>query len=292
MDVIGKRKIWYAISLILLLVSFGSLLIQGLNLGIDYTGGVLFQIKFEDQTIDSEKVRNTLAAYNLEKSSIQFGGDESYTIRTEDMDESRQNEVLQGLEEKLGKYEILRSEKVGPVFGSELRKAAILALAIASVLQIIYITFRFEFMFGITAIITVLHDAFVAMGLFSVLQLEVDGAFVAAILTIIGYSINDRIVIFDRIRENLRSRKKGEDLAALVNNSIKQSLTRSVNTGVSVIFVLAALLFLGGETTKNFALALLTGVISGCYASIFVASSMWYDLKRGAGKPKTAKAKA
>lgn len=290
MDFIGKRKIWYALSLILLVVSIGSLLFQGLNLDIDYTGGVLFQVKFADQNVDSEQIRNTLAAFNLEKSPIQYGGDGSFTIRTVVLDQAKQEEIKKALEDKLGHYDLLRNEKVGPVFGAKLRKDAILALAIASVLQIIYITFRFEFKFGIAAILTVLHDAILAIGLFSLLQLEVDGAFVAAILTIIGYSINDKIVIFDRIRENLRNRKKGESLADLANTSIKQSLTRSINTGLSVIFVLLALMLLGGETTKNFALALLVGVVSGCYSSICIAAPMWHDLKGDAPRHKAAKA--
>lgn len=290
MDFIGKRKIWYAISLILIIISIGSLLFQGLNLGIDFTGGVLLQVKFEDQGVDSEKVRNTLAEFKLEKSSIQQGGDDSFTIRTADMDQARQAEVLKGLEDKLGKYELLRSEKVGPVIGGELRKAAIMALVIASLLQVAYITVRFEFKFAIAAIMALLHDAIIAIGFFSLFQLEVDSAFIAAILTIIGYSINDTIVIFDRIRENLRSRKKGEDLGTLVNGSITQTLTRSINTVLAVIFVLLALLFLGGETTKYFALALLVGVVAGCYSSIFVASPLWHDLRGESGKAKAVKA--
>ncbi len=283
MDFIGKRKIWYVVSLILLLLSVGSLIFQGLNLGVDYTGGVLFQVKFADQGVNEEKVRNVLAAYNLEGSTIQLGGDGSISIRTDDINQDTQELIQQDLREKLGEYDLLLSEHVGPVFGSELRRIAILALVIASVLQIIYITFRFEFKSGIVAILTVLFDAVVAIGVFSLFQLYVDGTFVAAILTIIGYSINDKIVIFDRIRENMRKSKKGDDLAELLNMSIRQSLTRSVNTGMSVIFVLLALIFLGGETTQNFAVAMLVGVIIGCLSSIFLASPLWYDLK-GEGK--------
>jgi len=289
-DFIGKRKVWYALSVILLVVSIGSLLFQGLNLGIDFTGGVLLQVKFEDQGVDSEKIRNTLTAYNLEKSSIQQGGDGSFTIRTVNIDDMQQNEVLQGFESQLGKYELLRSEKVGPVIGSELRKAAILALLIASILQILYITVRFEFKFALAAISALLHDALIAVGFFSFFQIEVDSAFIAAILTIIGYSINDTIVIFDRIRENLRNRKKGDLLASLVNDSISQTLTRSINTALAVIFVLVALLLLGGETTKNFSLALLVGVVVGCYSSIFIASSLWHDLRGESPRHKAAKA--
>ncbi|MGB3974532.1 MAG: protein translocase subunit SecF [Peptococcia bacterium] len=278
MDFVGKQKIWYTITLILLVICLGSFIFQGLNLGNDFTGGVLFQLKFADQNIGIEEVRGVLTQFGHGDSGIQIGGDNSITIRTDDMAQSQQEQVLDGFEQ-LGEYDLLRVEKVGPVFGAELRKAAILALVIASVLQIIYITFRFEFKFGITTIVTVLIDTILAIGLFSLLQLEVDGNFVAAVLTIVGYSINDKIVILDRIRENLRNSKKSDDFAELVNTSIRQSLTRSIYTGISVIFVLVTLLVWGGETTRNFSLAMLVGVISGCLTSIFIAGPLLVNLK-------------
>ena len=145
--------------------------------------------------------------------------------------------------------------------------------------MLIYITYRFEFKQGVAAIIAILHDALVVLGIFSILQLEVDSAFVAAILTIIGYSINDTIIIFDRIRENLKTRRKGETLEDLVNTSLWQTLARSINTVLTVMFVLLALYFLGGTTIKNFVLAMLIGVVSGAYSSIFNASPVWVDLK-------------
>lgn len=278
MNFIGNRKYAYALSLIIIVGCVISLFVQGLNFGIDFTGGTLLQIKFEDSSVTTEGVRSALKAYDLEKSSIQVAGDGSFSIRTVEMEQDKQDEVLAGIEEKIGKFELLRSEKVGPVIGSELRKAGLLALLIASILQIIYITIRFEFKFAIAAILALMHDTIVAVGFFSIFQIEVNSAFVAAVLTIIGYSINDTIVIFDRIRENMKKRRK-ETLAEIVNNSISQTLVRSVNTTVAVLFVLLALLFLGGETTKNFSLALLVGIISGAYSSIFVASPLWFEFK-------------
>lgn len=278
MNFIGKRKIAYGLSLLVILVSLVSFFVQGLNLGIDFMGGTLIHIDFSEAKVDTETLRTTLAEFELEKSSIQETGDGEFIFRTLEMEQDRQDEVLKGLENKLGKFELLRSEKVGPVIGSELRKAGIMALIIASILQIIYITIRFEFKFAIAAILALLHDALIALGFFSLFQLEVDSAFVAAILTIIGYSINDTIVIFDRIRENLKKRRK-ESLGEIINNSVNQTLVRSINTSIVVIVVLLALLFLGGETTKNFSLALLVGVVSGVYSSIFVASPLWYELK-------------
>lgn len=165
-----------------------------------------------------------------------------------------------------------------------------MALAIASVLMVIYITFRFEFLFGIAAIIALLHDVFVTVGLFSIFWWEIDSAFIAAVLTIIGYSINDTIVIFDRIRENLHKRKKGQDLEDLVNNSVLQTMTRSINTVLTVVIVLVALLIFGGGTIRNFTLAMLIGVVSGAYSSIFNASPLWVEFRNFARKKKIARA--
>lgn len=276
-DYIGKRKIWYLISLTFIVISIISLLVQGLNFGIDFQGGSLLHLQFENK-VTTEDVRSVLGDYGLEKSSIQVAGDESIIIKTVELDQEKQGQVLQGLSEKLGKYELLRTEKVGPVIGAELRREGLLALIVAGILQVIYITIRFEFKFALAAISALLHDSLIALGFFSVFQIDVDIAFIAAILTIIGYSINDTIVIFDRIRENLKYRKK-EALAIVINKSITQTLARSINTVLTVIFVLVALLILGGETTKNFALALLVGVVSGAYSSIFVASPLWYQFK-------------
>lgn len=278
MEIIGRRKIWYAISLILVIVSIVSLLVQGLNFGIDFKGGSLTHVKFEDKSIKSEQVRAVLAEFDLENSNIQEATDDSIIIKTLELEQDKLGEIFKAFETKLGKYEVLRSEKVGPLIGGELRKAGLLALLIASILQILYITVRFEFKFAIAAIIALLHDVLLAVGFFSIFQIEVDTVFIAAVLTILGYSINDTIVIFDRIRENIRNRKK-ESLDVIINNSINQTIVRSINTSVAVLFILLALLFLGGETTKNFSLALLVGVISGTYSSIFVASTLWYDFK-------------
>ena len=276
-DFIGKRKIWYAISIIFILISLISLFVQGLNFGIDFQGGSLIHLDFkEDFQID--QVRAVLSEYNLGSSSIQEATDRSFTIKTVELEQDKLGELLKAFKEKLGEYELLRTEKVGPVIGNELRRAGLLALAIAGVLMVIYITIRFEFKFGIAAILALLHDAFIALGFFSLFQIEVDSTFIAAILTIVGYSINNTIVVFDRIRENLKNRRK-EDLGLIINNSINQTLARSINTSLTTILVVVALLVLGGETTKAFALAFLVGIVSGTYSSVFVASPLWYEFK-------------
>ena len=278
MEIIGKRKIWYIISSILIVISIFSLVLQGFNFGIDFKGGTLLHIRFSDQSVDSEKIRAVLAEHSLQNSTIQESSDESVTIKMIDMEQDKLEEVYDSFQKELGEYELLRSEKVGPVIGGELRKAGLLALLIASILQIIYITVRFEFKFAIAAILALLHDVFITIGIFSILRLEVDTIFIAAVLTIIGYSINDTIVIFDRIRENVKNRKK-ESLDVLINRSIRQTIVRSINTSVAVLAVLLALFFLGGDTTKTFAIALIFDVLIGTYSSIFIASSLWYEFK-------------
>ena len=184
-----------------------------------------------------------------------------------------------------GLQEDLRTEKVGAVIGSELTLKAVLAMLISWVIIIMYISYRFELKFALSAIAALLHDIIIVMGVFSLLQKEIDGSFVAAIMTIIGYSINDTIVIFDRIRENLKLHfRKGGDLIELINHSIMQTMTRSIYTVLTVLFTVVSLFVFGGETTKNFALALLIGISCGAYSSIFNASPLWYDLKRIADK--------
>lgn len=279
LNLIKMRKIWYIISIVVIIPGIISLMLNGLNLGIDFTGGNLMEVRF-DQPIVVEKVRAVVSSQGLEGShSIQKIGANSYLIRTKALNQDESNNLIKALNKDAGKMTVLRNETVGPTIGKELTVKALLALLVASVLMVIYITIRFEFKQGIAAIVALLHDALVVLGVFSLFQFEVDSSFVAAILTIIGYSINDTIVIFDRIRENLRSKKKGETLEDLVNVSLWQTMARSINTVLTVVFVLLALYLLGGSTIKNFVLAMLIGVASGAYSSIFNASPIWVDLK-------------
>ncbi|MDP3044615.1 MAG: protein translocase subunit SecF, partial [Bacillota bacterium] len=172
------------------------------------------------------------------------------------------------------------NEKVGPTIGRELAQKAVLAVIAASLLMVAYISWRFEFKQGLAAIAALLHDALLTLGIFSLLYIEINSAFVAAILTILGYSINATIIIFDRVRENLKDAKKGDKLEDVVNTSLWQTLARSINTTLTVMFMLLALYFLGGATLKTFILAMIIGVTSGTYSSVFFASSVWIDLKR------------
>ncbi|KUK41286.1 MAG: Protein-export membrane protein SecF [Clostridia bacterium 62_21] len=282
---INLRRYWYLLSLLIIIPGVISLLTRGLNLGIDFTGGNLMEVRFEKPAVIHE-VRAVLRGHGLERVPIQQSGPGTFIIRTPFLSEDASGKLIEDLRSKIGELTVLRNEAVGPVIGRELMLRAIAALAVASVLMILYIWWRFEFRQGIAAVTAVLHDVLVTVGIFSLFQIEVNSPFVAAVLTVIGYSINDTIVIFDRIRENLRAAKQGEKIEDIVNASIWQTLARSINTVLTVLFMLVALYFLGGTTIRDFVLAMLVGITSGAYSSIFNASPLWVDLKRLEGKKK------
>jgi preprotein translocase subunit SecF len=283
-DIIGKRYWWFLLSTLIIIPGIISMAVQGFNLGIDFTGGTLLDLKF-DRPVSVGEVREVLKDYQLENSTIQLAGanqtdtSPNVFIRTKVLPEEERRVVTTGIQNKIGKFDVLRIEKVGAIIGSELTKQAIFALVISWVLMIIYITWRFEFRFAISGIVALVHDIIVVLGIFSLLQKEIDASFVAAVLTIAGYSINDTIVIFDRIRENLKTHRKTESFQDMVNRSIWQVMTRSIYTVMTVLFATASLYWFGGETTKSFSLALLIGFTSGCYSSIFNASPIWVTWK-------------
>lgn len=276
-DVIGKRKIFYVISAVILLAGMVSLLVQGMNLGIDFIGGNKLNLQFSQQ-VEIADLRATLNENGLEGSKIQEMDDGSYMLKTIEMDQATQDALMANLEDKYGEITIVSSGLVGPSIGAELKKNALIALTLAVILMIAYITYRFEMYFAISGVLALFHDIFVVVAIFSIFQLEVDSTFIAALLTIFGYSINDKIVVFDRIRENL-GRVKKDRLSGLVNDSIRQSFTRSMNTSISTLILLLALFFFGGQTTRIFVLAMIIGVVAGTYSSLCIASPIWYEFK-------------
>ena len=296
-DIAGHRKIWFLISLILIIPGFICMGVRGFNFGIDFTGGTIIDLRFE-QPVTLTDVRSSLAQYGLDGSTIQLAGAESgiessenVMIRTVDLEENQRKEVMASLTKDVGTYTVLREEKVGATIGGELITNAGLALVISWALIILYVAYRFEWRFGVSAVLALIHDIIIVLAVFSFTQRQIDSSFIAALLTIVGYSINDTIVIFDRIRENLKLHfRRGGDVNELVNRSIYQTLTRSLYTVFTVLFTTFALYWFGGETTKDFAFALLVGFASGCYSSIFIASQLWIELRnrterRPAAKP-------
>ena len=296
-DIAGHRKIWFLLSLLLIIPGFICMGVRGFNFGIDFTGGTIIDLRFE-QPVTLSNVRSSLAKYGLDGSTIQLAGAESgiessenVMIRTVDLEENQRKEVMASLTQDVGSYTVLREEKVGATIGGELITNAVLALVISWALIILYVAYRFEWRFGVSAVLALIHDIIIVLTVFSFTQRQIDSSFIAALLTIVGYSINDTIVIFDRIRENLKLHfRRGGDVNELVNRSIYQTLTRSLYTVFTVLFTTFALYYFGGETTKDFAFALLVGFASGCYSSIFIASQLWIELRnrterRPAAKP-------
>lgn len=285
-DILKRSKLWFAISLLIIIPGIFCMFTKGFNFGIDFTGGTIIEMEFQ-QEVTLPQVRDVLREYNLDNATIQLSGDVSNVeaskdvmIRTMDLEESERKAVMASLKDEIGDYTVLREEKVGATIGGELITDALMATVISWILIILYVSYRFEWRFGIAAILTLIHDVLIVLSVFSFLQKQVDSSFVAAILTIIGYSINDTIVIFDRIRENQRLHfKRGGDLNELANRSIYQTLTRSLYTVFTVLFTTFALYFFGGDTTKDFSFALLIGFFSGSYSSIFIASPLWVVLK-------------
>jgi len=277
-DFIGKRKIWFILSLIVVLAGVAGYFIQGgFNFGIDFLGGSLIEVEF-DGTTDVGQIRDVLEDAGYGSSIIQQTDNNKYIIRikaeeigkTIEIDEKVR--ILDALDEGMGINPVLLQDRtVNPGFGSILIRNALMAMAISLAGILIYVWIRFEFRFGATAIVTLGHDVLVTLGVYAILNREINTSTIAALLTIIGYSLNDTIVVFDRIREYTpNARSLG--YANVVNQSVNMTLSRSINTSITSLFPVILLLILGTTALKDFALALTVGIITGTYSSIFFAS--------------------
>ncbi|MCH7645698.1 MAG: protein translocase subunit SecF [Nitrospinae bacterium] len=275
-DLIGRR--WIAISASAVLIVIGLLTagIRGLNYGIDFAGGTLVELRMP-RDVDIEDVRRELRGIGMGDSTIQHYGSKDEILirmmRSPKRIEGLQGEIIKALEVSYGqgKIELRRTEVVGPQVGAALRKQAALAMAYALIGILIYITIRFEFRFAVAAILALVHDVLITLGAFAVTNKELSLPVIAAFLTIVGYSLNDTIVVFDRIRENLKLFRR-ESYEAVFNRSINETLSRTILTSFTTMLVVLALFFLGGEVIHDFAFALLVGIVVGTYSSIFVAS--------------------
>jgi preprotein translocase subunit SecF len=294
LNFVGRMKLAASVSIVIIIISILSLVFHGgLNLGIDFAGGTLVQIKFKDKTTVGE-IRDSLNTISLGKSIIQQFGykdNNEFLIKTE-----KSSSELKGLSDSIGgaltaqfgkeAFEVRRVEVVGPKVGKDLRQKGMLAMVYAILGILIYITWRFEFRYAIGAIIALIHDVTITVGVFSLLDKEFTLPIIAALLTIIGYSLNDTIVVYDRIRENLKKIRR-QSLGDVVNSSVNQVLSRTILTSGTTLLVVGALFFLGGAVIHDFAFALLLGVIIGTYSSIFIASptiivweSIWPSKKK------------
>ena len=278
-DFLKYRRIALGFSGLLLMVSLLSLWVRGgPNYGIDFAGGILLQFKFHEQ-VETSDLRDALRELDLGQVVVQdFGSreDREFLVRVEKKEidlQALQQTIEEAMKNRFGaqSFELRRTELVGPKVGEELRKKGVYAVIYAILGILVYITWRFEFRFAVGAILALLHDALITIGVFSIMNKEIDLPIVAAILTIIGYSINDTIVVFDRIRENMR-RIRRQSIDRVINESINETLSRTLLTSLTTLIVVAALFILGGPVIHNFAFALIIGVAVGTYSSIYIAS--------------------
>ena len=286
MDIIGKKYLCLVISFIVIIPGIVSLFLFGLNLSIDFAGGSRISLAISEGVSDTtvDTVREVLNDKKIKTTTIERSEDHIF-IRTEPLDQKLNAEFLSQLEQKVENFKLESFETIGPTIGRETTENAVKAVILASVLIVLYISWSFRkvpkpasgFRFGVCTIIALIHDVLVVVGVFSILGhffgVEIDSLFFTAILTIIGFSVHDTIVVFDRIRENLR-RMPGLPFDRVVNDSILQTMVRSLNTSFTTILVLFSLLLLGGENTRWFIVALLIGIVSGTYSSIFNASPL------------------
>ncbi len=285
MDFIALRKLFYAISGALVFVSIAVLFAWGLPLGIDFTGGSLMELEFSASALSSQMIRERIVAFQLGDVQIQQTGEKGMILRMRDLDEETHQQVLGALRSADSNLIEKRFVSIGPTIGGELKRKAVWALVLVLVMIIAYIAAAFRqvsfpissWKYGVVAIIALIHDVTIPTGLFVYLGkfhgVEINALFISALLTILGFSVHDTIVVFDRVRENLRKRMSA-NFEETVNRSIHETVTRSINTSLTLLLVLLTLFFFGGESTKYFSLALIVGTIVGVYSSIFIASPL------------------
>lgn len=280
LNVAKNYKLWFAVSGLIIAIGLVMLIMNGLNLGIDFTGGTMMQIDL-GQTIPVNEIKTLLSDFELDSEIVHAGREQNEVIikTKKSLSNEERQEIYDVLKStyNVGNDAIRGTEQFGPAIGNEIRNRALLAIAVASVAMLFYISVRFETVFGFAAVIALFHDVLILLSIYAIFNITVNSSFIAAILTIVGYSINDTIVVFDRIRENVK-REKGTHFE-IADLSINQTLTRTINTSLTTLLVIGSLYFLGVSTIKEFAFPLMTGVAVGTYSSIFIASPVWALLR-------------
>lgn len=290
MNIVEKRKTWFAISIIIIIAGLLAMPINAmmgngiLNFDVEFIGGTVMEVNIgQDFDITNDIRPIVIEITGDESPQITRSGDQGVSIKTKSIDATTRTKLYDALKEKYnldGMNDLLNVDDVSPTISTEMQLKALQALLIASILMLIYITFRFkDWRFGLAAVLPLIHDVLIVLAVYSIGRVPVNNSFIAAILTIVGYSINDTIVVFDRIRENRKAAKKG-DLEGLIDRSISQTIVRSINTSVTTLLTITVLYFLGVQSIKEFALPLIVGIISGTYSSIFIASPLWYEFHK------------
>jgi SecD/SecF fusion protein len=271
-DIMGRRTLWLAISAAAVVLAVSGIGIRGMNLGVDFTGGR--QIEYAtSQPISANTARAAVVEAGFTQAIVQSTGDGQIAVRVEPISNQEQVRIKNSLEEAGGNVTVVQDNLIGPSLGDELRNKALIALGVALAAQMAYLAFRFRWTFSVAAVLAMLHDVLIVVGLFAWLGKSFDSTFLAAALTIIGLSVNDTVVVFDRVRESWAASPK-TPFARICNTAVLQTVPRTINTGLGAMFILAALTLLGGSSLKDFALALLLGLVIGTYSSVFTATPL------------------
>lgn len=275
--IVEKMRVWLLISLSVMVLGGVFIISRGLNYGLDFTGGTMMQINL-GEVVETDVVREIIQPFNLNEEILSAGNEKKEVIiRTKvSLSNDQRKEIFESLKSRysLNEDSLIAAEQFGPSFGAETRNKAVLAILVASIGMLLYITVRFEFVYGAAALIALLHDVMILVSVYAIFRVPVNSSFIAAVLTIVGYSINDTIVVFDRVRENVKLMKKSTH-AKIANESINQTFTRTINTSLTTLLVIGALFVLGVPAIKDFAFPLMVGIMVGTYSSIFIASPIW-----------------
>ncbi len=287
------RRRWLGISALALVIATSGILIRGLDFGVEFTGGRLVEYS-TTKPIDAETARDAVADAGFPRAVVQTSGEGDISVRTEKLSNQEEVEVGEAIGEVSGGAKKLRDELIGPSLGDELRRNALIALGVALLAQLGYLAIRFRWTFGASAVLAMAHDVLILIGIFAWMSKPIDGVFLAALLTVIGYSVNDSVVVFDRVRE-LWAKHRGTPFPSVANSAVLQTVPRTVNTGMGAVFILAALALLGGDSLTDFAIALLIGILVGTYSSMFTAvplSIMLEERGDGGSHPKAGRVSA
>lgn len=280
LKIVERTKLWFAISLFIIVIGMGFMATKGLNLGIDFKGGTVLNISMnqEFKKADVDKIIDKHAKGQYISKTIDDGKDLEVTVKSDALTPEEIGTLVNEIKTEFKSSELMSQDTIGASVGSELKSKAVIALIIATLCMLVYIGFRFEFKFGAAAVIALLHDILITLGVYAILQIPVNSPFIAAILTIVGYSINDTIVVFDRIRENQKNMRKAS-IDEVTNVSVTQTLARSINTVATTLFTVVAV-YVFVPSIRELSLPLIIGILSGCYSSIFIASPVWVLLKK------------
>ncbi len=288
LEIIKNNKRWYLISSVIIIIGLTFGFLGGFDLGIDFTGGTMMHIDME-QHVSVDEIRNITHKYDLNESIVHIGADKNeIMLKTkQSLSNEERTEIYNDISQKynLEKENLLAVGQFGPSIGDETKKKAVISVLIASLGMLVYIALRFEIIFAMAAVIALLHDILMMIAFYGLFRIPINGPFIAAILITVGYSINDTIVVFDRVRENVEIVKK-KKYGEIVDMSIRQTISRSINTSVTTLLAIICLYIFGVQSIKEFTLPLIAGIVSGTYSSIFIASPIWYNLNMIFNKPR------